>query len=203
MRRPDFKTVIPTRKAPHPLPEIWSKQEIIRLFESVENLKYRAIMMTAYSAGLRMSEIVHLKVTDIDSDRMLIRVNAGKGEKDRYAILSPRLLSELRAYWRCYRPSIWLFPSSDNARHITANSVSIFFRDVKKLAGIKKAGGIHMLRHCFATHLFEAGVDIRTIQDLLGHVSLRTTAIYVRVSNKRIKCIRSPLDLLQIPNKLN
>jgi site-specific recombinase XerD len=197
--RLDLNVSIPARKTPQTLPDILSKQEIVRLFECARDLKERAIMMTGYGSGLRVSEIVRLKVTDIDSERMMIKVNFGKGEKDRYTILSPRLLDELRLYWRSYHPESWLFPRPNKTKHLSTASVFEFFREAKKKAGIKKKGGIHLLRHCFATHLLEAGVDIRTIQYLLGHTSLRTTAHYLLVTTKVLEATQSPLDLLDFP----
>ena len=199
MGRNDFKPVIPPRKTPRRLPEILSRDEILRLFNATANLKHRVILMTAYTAGLRVGEIVRLKPEDIDSGRMKIRVRNGKGEKDRESILSPRLLAELRHYWVNYRPKHWLFPGMFPANHLATGSVARFFKDAKDAAGIKKSGGIHTLRHCFATHLLEAGVDIYTLQRLMGHSSISSTVLYLHLTAKLLEPARSPLDLLEIP----
>ncbi len=197
--RGEFSMAIPPRKTPRRLPQIPSRKELERLFESVSNLKHRALLMTTYAAGLRVSEVVSLQITDIDSERMMIRVANGKGKKDRYTILSPRLLEELRAYWRRHRPDPYLFFAQGSNRPLTRDSAGQVFTNAKKKAGIQKRGGIHMLRHAFATHLLEAGVDLRTIQLLMGHSSLRTTARYFHLTRKTIGATQSPLDLLDIP----
>ena len=186
---------IPEIKNYRRLPEILSGEELEKLFAVVKNIKHRVILMTAYGAGLRSSEVVHLKVTDIHSDRMMIHVEKGKGMKDRYSLLSKRLLAELRNYWRIKRPKLWLFPNYKNeplVRHMTYR----IYVDAKKKAGIKRKGGIHTLRHCFATHLLEAGEDLRTIQLLMGHSSIRTTVRYLQVTSKSLQGTKSPLDLL-------
>ena len=156
---------------------------------------YVMIFKTAYAGGLRLSEVRCLKVTDIDSRRMMIRVEQGKGNKDRYTVLSEKLLEELRAYWRMFRPKTWLFPGRRN-EPIGETSIQKAFVEAKRKAGIKKHGGIHMLRHSFGTHLLEAGVDVRTIQTLLGHNHIQTTMRYMQVSQKRLSRTPSPLDLL-------
>jgi integrase/recombinase XerD len=199
--RSDISAAIPPRKTPRKLPEIFSREEILRLFECAHNRKHRTIMMTAYSAGLRVSEIVNLIPEDIDSDRMMIRVRDGKGEKDRYTVLSPRLLTELRRYWVTYRPQTWLFPGMIPGRPLTTASVARFFQDARQAAGIKKAGGIHTLRHCFATHLLESGVDISTLQQLLGHASISSTVLYLHLTAKLLEPARNPLDLLEVPER--
>jgi len=159
-------------------------------------LKYRAALMTCYGAGLRISEVVALKVTDIDSPRMLIRVEQGKGGKDRYALLSPRLLEVLRRYWRAARPQEYLFPSWRANRHLTADSLRTACHDAAQQAGLRKKLTPHTLRHCFATHLLENGTDIRIIQVLLGHSRLETTARYAHVSRHLAAGTVSPLDVL-------
>ena len=200
--RDDVSTAIPPRRTPLCLPHILSKQELERLFENERNVKHRALLMTTYAAGLRVSEVVRLKVTDIDSDRMLIRVRQGKGEKDRDTLLSERLLGELRCYWSvCRPPRPWLFVSERTGQPLPGQTAGKIFTKAKRKAGIHKPGGIHMLRHAFATHLLEAGVDIRVIQLLLGHKSIRTTAGYVRVTRKAIDATHSPLDLLDLPDR--
>jgi site-specific recombinase XerD len=177
------------------LPEILSGGELERLFAVVKNVKHRAVLMTAYGGGLRASEVVRLKVTDIQSDRMMIRVEQGKGMKDRYTLLSKRLLVELRNYWKIKRPSPWLFPGHSNQPMTRRMTYHIYVTAVKK-AGIKRKGGIHTLRHCFATHLLEAGENLRTIQLLMGHSSIRTTVRYLQVTSKTLLGTKSPLDLL-------
>lgn len=186
---------IPAIKNSRRLPEILSGEEIERLFTVVKNIKHRLVLMTAYSGGLRSSELVHLKVTDIHSDRMMIRVEQGKGKKDRYTLLSKRLLEELRNYWRIKRPKLWLFPGHRNQPMTRRMTYHIYVDAIKK-AGINRKGGIHTLRHCFATHLLEAGEDLRTIQLLMGHSSIGTTVRYLQVTSKTLQGTKSPLDLL-------
>jgi integrase/recombinase XerD len=186
---------IPEVKNYRRLPNILSGNELEKLFAVVKNIKHRAVLMTAYSGGLRASELVHLKVADIHSDRMMIRVEQGKGMKDRYTLLSKRLLEELRNYWKIKRPNIWLFPGRSN-HPMTRRMTYHIYVDAAKKAGIKRKGGIHTLRHCFATHLLEAGEDLRTIQLLMGHSSIRTTVSYLQVTSKTLQGTKSPLDLL-------
>lgn len=181
------------------LPEPLSREEVARLLDGAENQKHRVLMMTAYSAGLRVSELVRLKPQDIHSDRMLIRVNQGKGRKDRYTLLSQRLLGELRAYWRESRPELWLFPNHSRTDHMPTCTPARAFYRLKQRAGITHGRGIHTLRHSFATHLLEAGVDLRTIQILMGHTSLNTTVKYLHVTEKHLEQTKSPLDLLRLP----
>jgi len=152
--------------------------------------------MTTYAAGLRVSEVVRLRLTDIESDRLLLRVEQGKGRKDRYTLLSTRLLTELRAYWKCYRPTPWLFTGLDPHTPMPIGTAQKIYYHAKQRAGITHGHGIHTLRHCFATHLLEAGTDIRTIQMLLGHQSLDTTTQYLRITRQHLATIRSPFDLL-------
>jgi site-specific recombinase XerD len=189
---------IPAIKSSRRLPEILSGNELERIFAVTTNVKHRVLMMTAYAGGLRVSEAVHLKVTDIHSDRMMIRVEQGKGRKDRYTLLSVRLLGELRAYWKLKHPDPWLFPGRSNTPMTREMAHHIYVTAVKK-AGVQRQGGIHGLRHCFATHLLESGVDLRTIQLLMGHSSIRTTVRYLQVTSKTLQGIRSPLDLLVVP----
>lgn len=190
---------LPPRKKVHQLPEILSTDELERLFGVLTNQKHRTLLMTAYAAGLRLSEVVNLKLTDIDSKRMMIRVRQGKGSKDRYTILSQRLLQELRIYWRMYRPSQWLFNGRNPEQPLSTSTPPMIYYNARDKAGIKKGKGIHTLRHCFATHLLEAGVDLRTIQVLMGHSSIMTTVVYLKVSRKQLSSTQSPLDLLNIP----
>jgi integrase/recombinase XerD len=191
---------LPRPKLPAKLPQVLSREEVTALIENTENLKHRALLMTSYGAGLRLLEVCYLKLTDIDSDRMTIRVEQGKGAKDRYTLLSPRLLEELRRYWFAYRPQQWLFPSPrDRKRPLSAHTAHRIFHAAKDRAGITKAGGIHLLRHAFATHLLETGTDVHTIQRLLGHGSLSTTARYFHLAQKHLSGANAPLDLLQPP----
>ena len=191
---------IPPRKKVEQLPEILSTEEVEVLLGALTNPKHRTVLMTTYATGLRLSEIVNLKLTDIDSKRMMIRVRQGKGSKDRYTILSKRLLEQLRIYWKMYHPSLWLFSGRKPGQQISSSTVAAIYYNARDKAGIKKGKGIHTLRHCFATHLLEAGVDLRTIQVLMGHSSIMTTIIYLQVSRKRLSSIQSPLDLLNIPD---
>jgi site-specific recombinase XerD len=195
----DFDLRVPAKRCRR-LPEPLSREEVARLLQAAEyNPKHRMVLMTAYATGLRASELAHLQVTDIHSERMLVRVNQGKGRKDRYTLLSPRLLSELRDYWNLYRPTRWLFPGRTPDRPLTMYAVQEVFYKAKKLARLTHGHGIHTLRHSFASHLVEAGVDLPTLQRLLGHTSLVTTATYLHVTEKRLSGVASPLDLLQLP----
>jgi site-specific recombinase XerD len=192
---------IPKRRTVSKLPEILGVQELVRLFEAAGNPKHRALLMTAYGAGLRASELVNLHVADIDSDRMVIRVRQGKGAKDRYTLLSQRLLSELRSYWGIYQPRRpWLFAGSRPDQPLSNESPKKIYDRTKWKAKIDKAGGIHTLRHSCATHLLEAGVDLRTIQYLLGHRCLKSTARYLQITRPHVAATQSPLDLLRIPD---
>lgn len=181
------------------LPEPLSREEVARLLDSTEDHRHRVMMMATYGAGLRVSELVRLQPQHIHSDRMLIRVDQGKGRKDRYTLLSQRLLEELRAYWQEYRPKRWLFVNRDATNHVPKYTPAKAFYRMKARAGIVHGHGIHTLRHSFATHLLEAGVDLRTIQSLMGHRSLNTTAKYLHVTQKHLGDIKSPLDLLRMP----
>jgi site-specific recombinase XerD len=196
--RPRNEFCIPLAKEAQKLPAILSQEEVARLLSAAANLKHRLVLMTTYAAGLRVSETVHLRVTDIDSQRMLIRVEQGKGKKDRYTLLSPRLLDELRQYYRVYRPTDWLFPQrGKDAPMATPTALRIYYA-AKVRAGIRKDGGIHSLRHAFATHLMDRGTDVVTIQRLLGHGHLKTTARYLHVTRQRIADLTSPLDGLAL-----
>jgi len=187
---------IPKIRGSRRLPVILGGDQLDRLFASADNIKHRALLMTVYSAGLRVSEVTRLKGSDIDSDRMMIRVEQGKGRKDRYTVLSQRVLEVLRDYWRICNPKLWLFPGYSDQPMSCVNVHYIYTKALKK-AGIKISGGIHTLRHCFATHLLEAAVDIRTIQILLGHKLITTTARYLNVTSKTLQGTPSPLDLQQ------
>ena len=184
------------------LPVVLSQKEIQAIFSAIRNLKHRALLMTIYSAGLRLSEVVHLKVSDIDSQRMVIRVVQGKGQRDRYTLLAQRALEVLREYWKEYRPSGWLFPGKTAAEPLSVSSVQKVFERVLLRAGVKKQASVHTLRHSFATHLLEAGTDLYHIQRLLGHTTPNTTAVYLHVSRKDLGGLISPIDLLEGIGKL-
>lgn len=196
LKRSEAQFVIPRARQPQKLPQILSREEVVALIENTLNHKHRAILMTAYGAGLRLNEICHLKVTDIDSDRMTIRVEQGKGAKDRYTLLSPRLLTELRRYWSAHRPKEWLFTRRDRTRPISDGTVHRIYHAAKERARIAKEGGIHSLRHAFATHLLEAGVDVHTIQRLMGHGHISSTLRYFHLARKHLASTPSPLELL-------
>lgn len=184
----------PRVRRPHKLPVVLSQEEIMGFFDNIPSLKYRAALMACYGAGLRVREAVSLKVSDIDSQRMLIRVEQGKGAKDRYAMLSPRLLDVLRRYYRAARPTEYLFPSWRANRHLCTASLQIACREAAAISGIRKKVTVHTLRHSFATHLLENGTDIRLIQVLLGHSRIDTTARYVQVGPQVVAATVSPLD---------
>ena len=196
LKRPWAPDEIPMPKKPFKLPVILSPEEVMRFLECVNATKHRAILMAAYSAGLRVSEATHLRVTDIDSQRMMLRVNQGKFAKDRYVMLSPRLLEELRAYWRVGRPKTWLFPGDIPGLPISRHAVGLACEKAHRCSGIQKPITPHSLRHAFATHLLERGVDVRRIQLLMGHRSLSTTTRYLKVATSTICATTSPLDLL-------
>ncbi len=187
---------LPPRTGRSQLPQILSIEELQRLFTHARNPRHRVLLMTTYAAGLRVSEVVRLRLTDIESERLLLRVEQGKGRKDRSTLLSTRLLTELRAYWQCYRPRPWLFTGLDPHVPMPIGTAQKISYHAKQRAGITHGHGIHTLRHCFATHLLEAGVDVRTIQMLLGHQSLDTTTQYLRITRQHLATIRSPFDLL-------
>ena len=193
--------VIPLPRKPQKLPVVLSPNEVRRFLGCVETIKENAILTTCYAAGLRISEAVRLKLSDIDSQRMVVRVNQGKGHKDRYVMLSPKLLEILRSYWRAVRPTDWLFPGDLAGRPLTADAVQKACRKARLVSGIAKPITPHSLRHAFAVHLLESGTDIRTIQLLLGHRSLATTARYLRIATSKVCSTTSPLDLL--PNPLS
>ena len=191
----------PRARCPRKLPVVLSYEEVLAFFDHVPSLKYRAALMVCYGAGLRISEAVALKVADIDSQRGLIRVEQGKGRKDRYAMLSPRLLDVLRRYYRATRPPDYLFPSWRQDRHLSSTSLQMACREAALRAHIAKRVTVHTLRHSFATHLLENGTDIRVIQVLLGHTRIDTTARYAAVSPQLVAATVSPLDKLDHPVK--
>ncbi len=194
--RPQFAFDIPLARTPKKLPHVLSRDEVARLLSCTRFLKHRVLFLIAYSTGLRVSEIVELRVTDIDSDRMVIRVEQGKGAKDRLALLPPRLLEELRGHCRREQPSDFLFPSRDRRGHLCAAALKHAFAKAKRRADIKKPGGIHLLRHAFATHMLEADVDLHTLQRLLGHRSIRSTAHTLHLMEPASRAARACPDLL-------
>jgi len=177
------------------LPEILSREEVWRLLTGPPHPRHRLLLTTVYAAGLRVSEAIALKVADIDADRMTIRITQGKGAKDRYVPLAARLLQDLRAYWKGAPPGVWLFANRQGTRPIDVTVAQKIYTMAKLRAGIHKEGGIHALRHAFATHLLEAGVDLHTVQRLLGHRQISTTMRYFHLSQGRLVGTRSPLDL--------
>jgi integrase/recombinase XerD len=187
---------IPFPRQEHKLPVAVSPGEVARFLDAIPNMKHRAILMTAYAAGLRTSEVTHLRVGDIDSERMVIRIQQGKGHKDRYVMLSPKLLELLRAYWKVARPKEWLFPGKSSDHPIDITMVQKAAQKASMQAGLRKRVTVRALRHSFATHLMEAGTNVRIIQVLLGHNSLQTTARYTHVAASTVCAARSPLDLL-------
>jgi integrase/recombinase XerD len=197
--RPEQLPLIPYGKRPKTLPSVLSQQEVLRLLEAATEPRDRALLQVAYGCGLRLSELVHLQIGDIDSARMVIHVRQGKGQKDRLVPLAPRLLDELRAYWRACRPRTWLFPGPKPDRPLTGSGVQRRFHRARHRAGLSKRCSMHTLRHSYATHLLEAGVDVLTLKALLGHTSLQTTAHYLHVSSQRLQQAPSLLDLLVVP----
>lgn len=190
---------LPYGKRPKTLPVVLSREEVLRLFEAIPQLHYRIMLMTAYSAGLRVSEVARLRVGDIDRERMLIRVRQGKGKKDRYVPLSPTLLEVLGGCAKLAEPTAWLFPGYRAGHYISPRTVERACTKAASAAGLPKRIAMHTLRHSFATHLLEAGIDLRTIQMLLGHKRLETTSIYTHVTETRLRSVTSPLDLLPAP----
>ena len=196
--RPEIPERIAYAREPRRLPVVLSADEVVRFLEAVPSLKSRTALTTAYAAGLRVSEVVALKVADIDSGRMLIRVEQGKGGKDRYVMLSAQLLAILRTYWRLAKPRHWLFPGRDEEHPIDQTVLHAACRSACEAAGLTKHVTVHTLRHSFATHLLESGADIRIIQVLLGHTNISTTARYAQVATSTIQGTASPLDRLRL-----
>jgi len=193
-----IEQALPQMKKPVRRPKVYSVQELEKFFQSPKlNRRHRALFMTTYAAGLRISEVCQLRLADLLSDRHQIRVVQGKGKKDRYTLLSPRLLAELRSYWRLYRPKEWLFPSTFFPdRPLTPAAMERAFTIAVERAGLPDRGGPHSLRHSFATHLLEAGVDLLTLQRLLGHSRLSTTTTYLHVRQERLDQVASAMDLI-------
>jgi site-specific recombinase XerD len=192
--RPDLVERTTFVREPRQLPVVLSPEEVVRLLDAAPGLKYKAALSVAYGAGLRVSEVVALKVGDIDSKRMIIRVEQGKGRKDRYVMLSPHLLELLRAWYKAARPQGWLFPGMNPVNPMTTRQLRRACHAAAHMAEIGKPVSPHTLRHSFATHLLEQNTDVRVIQVLLGHAKLDTTALYTRVATRTIREIMSPLD---------
>jgi integrase/recombinase XerD len=199
-----LRDALPLMRGRSSLPRLYSKEEVARLLSAEGiRMKQRTMLITTYAAGLRVSEVCRLKVSDIMSSRMQIRVEQGKGWKDRYTILSPKLLNILRNYWRFYRPTLWLFPTPcDKNKPINPQSAHRTFKCAVEAAGLPDRGGIHSLRHSFATHLYESGVALTTLQSLLGHRWLASTMTYLHVSQQHLGEARSPLDQIDIGSAL-
>ena len=196
LERPEMIPHLPFPRQEKRLPTVLSEDEVTRFFQAVTHRRDRVVLLTLYACGLRISEALGLKPTDIDSDRMLIHVRQGKGNRDRMVMLSPKLLEELRLYVRWARPHYWLFPGTDPTQPLCTRTLQRTCRLTGERAGITKRVTPHVLRHSFATHLLDAGTDLRVIQTLLGHRSLATTAVYTHVSTRRLQATTSPLDRL-------
>jgi integrase/recombinase XerD len=201
LKRAFLLSDIPFPRKEQQLPLILSKEEVERILIAPRSLKSRALLMTLYAAGLRRFELSRLRVHDIDSARMTITIHQGKGQKDRVVMLSPVLLDTLRQYWRSMKPKEWLFPGRNPGQPISTNDIFMVFHNAIRHAGISKKVSPHSLRHAFATHLLESGTDLRTIQILMGHRSLKTTARYLHVSQQQVRATSSPLDSLQLTKK--
>jgi site-specific recombinase XerD len=186
-------------KKPKTIPCVLSPAEVACLFAAADPGRDRLLLQTTYACGLRLGELLNLQVPDIDSARMMVHIHQGKGHKDRLVPLSAKLLLELRAYWRCYRPRRWLFPNAAQSKPLCDGTVQRLFRRVRERAGIKKPASMHTLRHSYATHMLEAGVDLLTLQKILGHSDLSTTAHYVHLRSDHFRQLPSLLDLLVLP----
>ena len=196
LNRPQTEFHIPPRPRQKKLPEILSQQEVIKLIDAADDVCHRALLMTTYGSGLRVSETVHLKPHHIESNRMLVRIEQAKGRKDRYTLLSQKALDELRLYWKLRRPEKWLFYGRNKAQPMHVTTAQKIYYRTQKAAGITKGKGIHTLRHCFATHLLEQGVDVYLIKRFLGHLSIQTTLVYLHLLPDRLGAVKSPLDNL-------
>lgn len=195
--RSDCLARVPRPKRERRLPVVLSREEVQRLFAAITNLKQKALFMVAYDAGLRLSELLHLRVEDIDSQRMVIRIRQGKGKKDRYARLTPGLLQLLRQYWREYRPQTWLFPGASPDKRYDLATPGHLLKKACRRAGISKRVSMHTLRHSFATHLLEAGTNLRVIQQMLGHEQIQTTCLYTHISLAELRDAPSTMELLR------
>lgn len=197
--RSEFLPLLAYAKKPRKLPCVLSPEEVARLLDAARPGRDRVMLQTAYACGLRLGEVLHLQVSDIDSPRMLVHVRQGKGRKDRLVPLSPQLLEELRNYWRCYRPQRWLFPNAAKQEPLCAGTVQRWMKRMVVQARLHKPATMHTLRHSFATHLLEAGVDVLTVQKILGHSNLSTTTRYLHLRNDRLRMVPSLLALLPVP----
>jgi site-specific recombinase XerD len=193
--RPGVARDVPRPRSEHRLPAVLGKQDARRLIEAPLNPKHRALLMLLYSAGLRVGEVVRLRIDDLDTERGMIRVRSGKGRKDRYTLLSDRALRDVQTYIRLYAPTSWLFPGARPTRPLNIRTAQHIVAAARAKAGVTARASAHTLRHSFATHLLEAGTDIRHIQELLGHASMKTTQIYTHVTRRDLVRIRSPLDI--------
>jgi site-specific recombinase XerD len=197
--RPEVVQLIPYGKRPKTLPTVLSPDEVLCLFAAAQPGRQRMLLQTAYACGLRTQELLYLQVRDIDSARMVLHIRLGKGAKDRLVPLSPRLLHELRAYWRRYRPATWLFPGAGPDRPYSGGALHRLCQQIVARSGLRKAVTMHTLRHSYATHLLEAGVDVVSLQIVLGHSSLRTTARYLHISMRHLQQLPGLLDRLMLP----
>jgi integrase/recombinase XerD len=199
LRQPLRKLDIPTTKVTYKLPCILSPEEVQQIIKATGNIKHRTLLMVIYSAGLRVSEAINLRMQDIDSQRMTLHIRSGKGGKDRYVILSPVVHQALRHYWRSCRFSDYVFPNpKDSSKPLSTSSATKIFKSAKSSAGITEEGGIHSLRHAFATHLLESGADLFAIKELLGHASIHSTVRYLDFVPNRHKNLHSPIDQLSL-----
>ena len=196
LKRPDHQFSIPRRGRSGKRPGVLNRQEVERLIATPRNVKHRALLGMAYGSGLRVSEVVRVKLADIDCGRMMLRVEQGKGHKDRYTVLSSRALQLLEELWRVCRPAEFFFTGQDGIRPICAGTAQAVYYAALRTSGVRRVGGIHVLRHCFATHAMENGVDIYTIRRWMGHTSLVTTGRYMHVTAEHLATIKSPLDTL-------
>jgi integrase/recombinase XerD len=203
LRQPAARLDIPMAKVPKRLPQILAREEVTRLIDAAATLRGRTLLTTTYAAGLRVSEVCALQLTDIESapDRMCLKVRQGKGAQDRYTLLSPRLLEALRRYWRECRPRRWLFPNASGSAPIDLSTAQRIYCAARDAAGIAREGGIHTLRHAFATHLIEAGVGLHTVQRLLGHGHISTTMRYLHLARSHLTGTTSPLELIEPPTR--
>ena len=202
LKRPDVELPLPPRRKPKRLPNVLSEEEVVALFEACPCLKHRMIMMTKYACGLRVSEVLHIEVSHIDGNRGVLKVEQGKGRRDRYLPLSESLLKDLRLYWQTHRDERWLFPGGIPGKPLTSSAAQRAYKLAKEKAGIVKEGGIHTLRHTYATHLLERGVDPLRIQRLMGHSTILITLRYLHVSRKHLQETGSPFDFLVIPDAI-
>jgi len=202
LQRPEVKIPVPPRRKPLRLPNVLSEEELVALFEACPCLKHRMLLMTTYACGLRVSEVCHIEVSHIHGDRLLLKVEQGKGRKDRYMPFSESLLHDLRVYWLTHRDPRWVFPGGCPGRALSSSSAQRAYKLAKEKAGIIKDGGIHTLRHSYATHLLERGVDPLRIQRLMGHSQINITLRYLHVTRRHLEATGTPFDFLVIPDEI-